>query len=147
MAFWQDHFRHGTHRHQDDRYQRGPDADAKTRHLFFREGFRAVQTFRDRLINPFQEAGINRAGQDHRRDCQNRTEQQGFTHIGMEDGGDRGWTRVWWQETVRNGQRGGHRYTDIQQWNVRCRCDGEHQWQHQHEAHFIEQCETDGKPG
>ena len=147
MTFRQDHLCHGAHRHQDHRYQRGPDADAKARHLFFREGFGAVQTFRNRLINAFQEAGINRARQNHGWDRQNRTEQQGFTHIRVEDGCDSGWTRVRRQEAVSHGQRRSHWHTDIQQRDV-CRSrDGEHQRQHQHEAHFIEQREADGKTG
>ncbi|CZV94309.1 Uncharacterised protein [Enterobacter cloacae] len=147
VTFRQNHLCHGAHRHQDHRDQRGPDADAKARHLFFGEGFRAVQTFRNRLINAFQEAGINRACQNHGWDGQNRTEQQGFTHIGVENGGDSGWARVRWQEAVRHGQRCCHWYTDIQQRNARRRRNGEDQRQHQHEAHFIEQCETDGKTG
>ncbi|SAE47767.1 Uncharacterised protein [Enterobacter kobei] len=46
-----------------------------------------------------------------------------------------------------HGQRRSHWHTHKQQRNVSRRCDGEHQWQHQHEAHFIEQRETDGKTG
>jgi len=65
----------------------------------------------------------------------------------VEDGRDSGWTRVRWQEAVRHGQRSGHWYTDIQQRDVCRRRNGEHQWQHQHKAHFIEQRETDGKTG
>ena len=147
MAFRQDHLRHGAHCHQDHRYQRGPDADAKAWHLFFSEGFGAVQTFRNRLINAFQEAGIHRACQNYGRDRQNRTEQQGFTHIGVEDGGDGGWTRVRRQEAVGHGQRSSHWHTHEQQRDVGRGGDGEHQRQHQHEAHFIEQRETDGKTG
>ncbi|SAA08254.1 Uncharacterised protein [Enterobacter roggenkampii] len=147
MTFWQNHLCHGAHRHQDHRYQRGPDADAKARHLFFGEGFGAVQTFRNRLINAFQEAGINRACQNHRWDRQNRTEQQGFTHVGVEDGRDSGWARVRRQEAVGHGQRRGHWHTDIQQRDARGSRNGEHQRQHQHEAYFIEQRETNGKAG
>ncbi|SAF22480.1 Uncharacterised protein [Enterobacter cloacae] len=147
MTFRQDHLRHGAHRHQNNRYQRSPDADAKARHLFFGEGFGAVQTFRNRLINAFQEAGIDRACQDYRWDRQNRTEQQGFTHICVENGGDSGWARVRRQEAVGNGQRRSHWHTDEQQRDVGRGGDGEHQRQHQHEAHFIEQRKTDGKTG
>ncbi|OMP13876.1 hypothetical protein COLO4_00758, partial [Corchorus olitorius] len=39
MAFRQQHFCHGTQRHQDHRHQRRPHANAKTRHLRFAESF------------------------------------------------------------------------------------------------------------
>ncbi|MNT35341.1 hypothetical protein D3C86_1698670 [compost metagenome] len=65
----------------------------------------------------------------------------------MEDGRDSGWTRVRWQEAVSHGQRSGHRHTDIQQRDVRRSRNREDQRQHQHEADFIEQSETDGKTG
>ncbi|SAF77241.1 Uncharacterised protein [Enterobacter hormaechei] len=147
VTFRQNHLCYGTHCHQDHRHQRGPDADAKARHLCICEGFGAVQAFRDGLINAFQEARINRTGQDNRWDRQNRTEQQGFTHVGVEDGGDSRWTRMRRQEAVGDGQRRSHRYAYEQQRDVGGSGDGEHQRQHQDEAHFIEQCETDGKTG
>ncbi|CNU06987.1 Uncharacterised protein [Salmonella enterica subsp. enterica serovar Bovismorbificans] len=114
MAFWQNHLGNRTHRHQNNRNQRRPDADAKARHLFFRKSFRAVQAFWDRLIDAFQETGVNRSGKDHGRDRQNRTKQQRLTHIGMENRGDCGWTRVRRQEAVCDGERRGHRHADVQ---------------------------------
>ena len=147
VAFRQDHLSHGAHRHQDHRNQRGPDADAKAWHLFFSEHFRVMQAFRDRLIYPFQEARKHRSRQDNRRDSQNGAVEQRFAHIGMEDGGDRGRTRMRRQEAVGDGERGCHRYADVQQRNTGRGGDGEHQRQHQHEAHFIEQGEANGEAG
>ena len=145
MTFWQNHLRHGAHRHQHNRYQRGPDADAKAWHLFFREGFSVVQTFRNRLVDPFQAACKHRACEDNGRDSQNSTEQQGFTHIGMEDGRDCGRARVRWQEAVRDGERRRHRNANEQQRDIRRGGNGEHQRQHQYETDFIEEGETHGK--
>lgn len=116
-------------------------------HLFFSEHFRVMQAFRDRLINAFQESGENRAGENNRRDSQNGAVEQRFTHIGVEDGGDRGRTQVRRQEAMGDGERGGHRYADVQQRNTGRGGDGKHQRQHQHEAHLIEQGETDGEAG
>ncbi len=147
MTFWQNHLRDGAHRHQDNRNQRGPDADAKARHLFFSKGFRAVQTFRDWLIDAFQETCVHRTGENHGRDGQNRTKQQGFTHICVENGGNSGWTRVRRQESVCDGQRSSHWYTNVQQRDICRRGNCEHQRQHQNEADFIEQGETDGETG
>ena len=147
MAFRQNHLGHGAHRHQDNRDQRGPDADAKARHLFFSEGFRVMQPFRNRLIDTFQEARINRAREDNRRDRQNRTEQQGLAHVGMENSGNRRRARVRRQEAVGHGERGRHRDADIEQRDTGGCRDGKDQRQHQHEAHFIEQGEADGKAG
>ena len=106
-----------------------------------------MQAFRDRLINAFQETGENRAGENNRRDSQNGAVEQRLTHIGVEDGGDRGRTRVRRQEAMGDGERGGHRYADVQQRNTGRGGDGKHQRQHQYEAHFIEQGETDGEAG
>ena len=147
MAFRQNHLRHGAHCHQDNRDQRGPDADAKAWHLFFSEGFCAVQTFRDWLIDAFQETRVYRTGENNGRDCQNRTKQQSFTHICVENGGNSGWTRVRWQEAVSNGQRSRHRHTNVQQRDVSSGSNGEYQRQHQHEANFVEQGKTDGEAG
>ena len=147
VALRQDHLGHGAHRHQDHRYQRGPDADAKARHLFFCEHFRVMQAFRDRLINAFQEARKHRPCQDNRRDSQNGAVEQRFAHIGMEDGGNRGRTRMRRQEAVGDRERGGHRYTDVQQRDAGRGGDGKYQRQHQHEAYFIEQREADGEAG
>ncbi len=147
MTFRQNHLRDGAHRHQDNRNQRGPDADAKAWHLFFGEGFCAVQTFRDWLIDAFQEARVHRTGENNGRDGQNRTKQQGFTHICVENGGDSSRTRVRRQETVRDGQRSSHRDTNVQQRDVCRRGNREHQRQHQYEADFVEQGKTDGETG
>ncbi|MOA25002.1 hypothetical protein D3C78_1457040 [compost metagenome] len=147
MAFWQNHFGNRTHRHQNNRYQRGPDADAKAWHLFFSEGFRAVQTFRNRLVDAFQATSKYRTGQNNGWDRQNRTEQQGFTHICVENGRDRGWTWVRWQEAVGDRQRSGHRHTNIQQRDVSGGRDGEDQRQHQHKAHFVEQSKSHREAG
>ncbi len=147
MTFRQNHLRHGTHRHQDHRYQRGPDADAKARHLFFSEGFCAVQTFRDRLVDTFQETCVYRTGENNGRDCQNRTKQQGFAHICMENSGDSSRTRVRWQEAVRYGQRRSHRHANVQQRDVGSCGNGEHQRQHQYETNFVEQGKTNGEAG
>ena len=68
-----------------------------------------MQAFRNRLIDTFQEARVNRPRKDNRRDRQNRTEQQGFTHVGMENSGNGSRARVRRQETVRDGERGRHR--------------------------------------
>ena len=106
-----------------------------------------MQPFRNRLIDAFPEAGENRTGKDNRRDSQNRTVQQGFAHIGVEDSGNRRWARVRRQETVSHGERSRHRHTDVQQRDAGRCGNGEHQRQHQHEAHFVEQREADGKTG
>ena len=106
-----------------------------------------MQPFRNRLINAFQEASENRTGKDNRRDSQNRTVQQGLTHISVEDSGNRRWARVRRQETVSHGERGRHWNADVQQRNAGRRGNGKHQRQHQHKAHFVEQREADGKTG
>ena len=147
MTFRQNHLRHGAHCHQNNRDQRGPDADAKAWHLFFSEGFCAVQTFRDWLINAFQETCVYRTGENNGRDCQNRTKQQGFTHICVENGGNSGWTRVRWQEAVRYGQCRSHWHANVQQRDVGSSGNGEHQRQHQYETNFVEQGKTNGEAG
>ena len=147
MPFRQDHFRHGAQRHQNHRHQRGPDADAKARHLRFAEGFRVIKPFGDRLIDIFQKARINRPGEDHRWDRQQRAEQQGFAHIGVKQSGDSGRTRMRRQKTVGDGKRRRHRHADIKQRHARRRGDAEHQRQQQHETDFIEQRKADGKTG
>ena len=48
---------------------------------------------------------------------------------------------------MRHGQCSRHRHTDIQQWQTRRRRHGKYQWQHQHEADFIEQRKTDDETG
>jgi len=115
MTFRQNHFTDGTQSHQHHRHQRGPDADGKAWHFCFGEGFCAVQTFRDWLVDTFQATCKDRTGQNNGWDRQDSTKQQGFTHISMEDGGDSGRARVRRQEAVRHGQRSGHWHAHIQQ--------------------------------
>src|SRR5471030_190106 len=147
VAFRQNHFAHRAERHQNYRYQRCSDAHAKAWHLFFGKSFWVEQTFRYRLVDPFQETGKQRASNDHRWHRQQGTVEQRFAHIRVENGGNRGRAWVRRQEAVGNGQRSSHRYADIQQRQACGSSDGEHQRQHQHEAHFIEQRETDDKTG
>ena len=147
MAFRQDHLGDRTQRHQDHRDQRGPDAHAKARHFRFAERFRVVQSFRDRLVDAFEEFSVDRACQNHGRDGQQRTVEQGFAHIGVEDSRNRGWARVRWQETVSHGKRRRHRNANKKQRDARGCSDSKYQRQQQHETDFIEQGETDCETG
>ena len=129
MTFRQQHLSYRTQGHQHHWHQRGPDADAKARHFFFGKCFLIVQTFRNRLVDAFQETGVDRAGQYNGRDTEQRTVEQGFAHIRMENSGDSGRAWVRRQEAVGNGKRGRHRDTHIQQWDTGCCCDSENQRQ------------------
>ncbi|MNE99836.1 hypothetical protein D3C80_1985690 [compost metagenome] len=60
----------------------------------------------------------------------------------MENGRDCGWTRMRGQEAVGDRERSRHWHANIQQRDVSGGRDGEHQRQHQYEAHFVEQCKT-----
>ena len=106
-----------------------------------------MQTFRDRLVDAFQAARVNRARQNDGRNRQQGTVQQGFTHVCVEDGRDSSWARVRRQEAMGYRERGSHRHTDVQQRNTRVGGNGEDQRQQQHEAHFVEQREADGETG
>ncbi len=147
MAFWQNHLRHRAQRHQNHRYQRGPDADTKARHLRFGKGFGIVEPFRDRLVDAFQKAGVNRAGQNHRGNAEQRAVKQRFAHVSVKQCGNRRGTRMRRQKAVSHRQRSSHRYANVEQRHARRRGNAEHQRQQQHKAHFIKQRKAHGETG